>query len=254
MKRAPLLGRLIFGAAVGSALVLGSQLADLGEVEAASLRPSGASLNRQNREAQAHDYTFLRTSADARRFVDRGYLVPVRPNGDFELKDVSFPVARPEVKLFVDRLSAQYRSACGERLVVTSLTRPRNNQPRNASARSVHPTGMAIDLRRPNNGRCRQWLEGTLLYLEDQGVLEANYERWPPHYHIAVFPKSYKAYVEELDGQPADSAQRAHVVTRGETLWKIASRYSTTVQRVKSANGLRSNRIYPGQRLTIPTG
>jgi len=220
--------------------------------QSGSLRPSGSSLNRQNAEARAHDYTFLRSSSEAQRFVDRGYLVPLRPNGNFELKDVSFPVARPGVKLFVERLSEQYRSACGERLVVTSLTRPRNHQPRNASSRSVHPTGMAIDLRRPNNGRCRSWLESTLLYLEDQRVLEATYERWPPHYHIAIFPNSYKAYVENLDKSP--DAMKAHVVMRGDTLWTIASRYSTTVQRVKSANGLRNNRIYPGQRLTIPAG
>ena len=38
--------------------------------------------------------------------------------------DVSFPFARPEVELFVQRLSGQYRRACGEQLVVTSLTRP----------------------------------------------------------------------------------------------------------------------------------
>ena len=32
--------------------------------------------------------------------------------------------ARPEVALFIRRLAAQYRAACGEQLVVTSLTRP----------------------------------------------------------------------------------------------------------------------------------
>jgi len=238
-------------AAITAVVVLGST--DF--AKAASLRPSGSALNRQNTVARAHDFTFLRTSADAHRFVDKGYLVPVHPNGNFELKDVSFPIARPEVKLFIERLAAQYRASCGERLVVTSMTRPRNNQPRNASARSVHPTGMAIDLRRPNNSRCRRWLEGALLYLEDQRVLEATLERWPPHYHIAVFPKEYRTYVDRLEsGHGALSSTTAHVVLRGETLWKIASRYSTTVQKVKSANGLRSSRIYPGQRLTIPAG
>ena len=37
---------------------------------------------------------------------------------DFELHRVSFPYARPELDLFLRRLSAQYRAACGERLVV----------------------------------------------------------------------------------------------------------------------------------------
>jgi hypothetical protein len=59
------------------------------------------------------------------------------------------------VQTFVERLSSQYHNACGERLVVTSLTRPASEQPRNASDRSVHPTGMAIDLRLSTKGTCR---------------------------------------------------------------------------------------------------
>ena len=113
-----------------------------------SLRGSSASLDRQNRQAQRHDFTLLRDAAHVQRFVDAGYLVPIRGNGNYTLKAVSFPFGRPAVKLFIERLSAQYRRACGEQLVVTSLTRPIGNQPRNASRRSVHPTGMAIDLRR----------------------------------------------------------------------------------------------------------
>ena len=224
----------------------------IGVSEGASLRGTGSSLNRQNQEAHRHDFTFLRSAPQAWQFVEKGYLVRVHENDNFRLKDVSFPIARPAVKLFIERLSEQYRSACGEQLVVTSLTRPRSHQPRNASARSVHPTGMALDLRRPNNSKCRRWLESTLLYLEHKGVLEATLERWPPHYHLAVFPRQYKAHVARIDTAP--STELEHIVTRGETLWKIASLYETTVERVKHANGLRSSRIYPGQLLTIPRG
>ncbi len=104
------------------------------------------------------------------------------------LGEVSFPYARPEVKTFLEQLSSAYHAACGEPLVVTSMVRPISRQPRNASPISVHPTGMAVDLRRSDRHGCRQWLESTLLALEGEGMIEATRERWPPHYHVAVFP------------------------------------------------------------------
>ena len=42
--------------------------------------------------------------------------------------------ARPEVVLFLERLGKQYREACGEPLVVTSLTRPKSSQPHSRTA------------------------------------------------------------------------------------------------------------------------
>lgn len=217
----------------------------------ASLSGSRHSLARQNAQARAHDFTFLRTRSQVDYFVSKGYLVPVRANADFDLHQVSFPYARPAVRTFIQRLARQYRGACGEKLVVTSLTRPRNHQPRNASPDSVHPTGMAVDLRRSNDRQCRNWLEAVLLSLEERRVLEASRERWPPHYHIAVYPKPYEQYVASLAGQ---APPPTHLVSRGDTLWRIAQKHATTVAAVKAANGLRSNRIYPGQVLRLPAG
>lgn len=216
-----------------------------------SLRGTTRSLDRQNVQARNHDYTFLRTKSQVQRFVSNGWLVPVRSNHVYTLKGVSFPYSRPEVKLFIERLGQQYSAACGEELVVTSLTRPRNYQPRNASPRSVHPTGMALDLRRPSNRRCRSWLENVLLSLEKQGVLEATYERRPPHYHVAVFPEPYKRYVEQR--KSGDRITR-YLVYRGDTLWRIASKHDTTVAEVMRVNGLRSTQIYAGQILSLPAG
>lgn len=45
---------------------------------------------------------------------------------------------------------------------------------------------------------------------------------------------------------------RTHTVRRGENLSKIASRYGTTVEKIKKANNLKNNNIQAGQRLSIP--
>ena len=225
-----------------------------GGASAQTLRGSASSLDLQTTQAARHDFTYLPGTAQLRRFVDAGLLVSVGGNRDYTLKDVSFPFARPSAKLFIERLAGQYRRACGERLVVTSLTRPRSHQPRNASDRSVHPTGMALDLRRPQ-GTCRQWLERTLLYLEGQAVLEATAEHSPPHYHVAVFPGQYAAYVERLTALAVRgnlSSPSVYTVRPGDTLWEIAQRHGTSTRTLRRTNGLSSTRIYPGQALRVP--
>lgn len=226
---------------------------------AQSLAGSKASMLRQGRQAQQHDYTYLRTSAQVREFARRGLLVRLSGGSNYRVADVSFPYARPEVKTFIERLSSQYRSACGERLVVTSLTRPTTRQPRNASPLSVHPTGMAVDLRISGRPACRAWIEKTLLLLEDQGVAEATRERHPPHYHVTLFPKPYMRYLAGRGGsaevqmaKSEGSASKKYRVGRGDSLWTIAQRHGTSVTSLKRANGMRSTRLKPGQMLAIP--
>lgn len=223
---------------------------------AQSLRGSTASLDRQNRVARQHDFTYIEDSARVRYFASQGWLVRVQPRNDFTFHAVSFPYARPEVDLFINRLSQQYRRACGERLVVTSLTRPTTRQPRNASDRSVHPTGMALDLRYSGDRNCRAWLEKVLLDLEAAGVLEATRERRPVHYHIALFPRQYAAYVEALNKRQAARGETnlPYTVRSGDSLWTIARAHGTTVSDIKTVNGLSGSRIYPGQVLGVPFG
>lgn len=262
----PRLGRI----AALSALAIAVAAVPL--VRAQSLMGSRDSLLRQNAEARDHDFTYLRTSSDVRSFARKGLLVRLRGNSDYRLASdyVSFPYARPEVKLFIERLADQYREACGERLYVTSLTRPITRQPRNASHLSVHPTGMAVDLRRSHRESCRQWLEETLLYLEGREVLEATRERYPPHYHVTLFPKPYMRYLGadapsvQVAKSTASSSSKSKVsvassrgkkyrVGRGDTLWNIARKHGVSVTTIKKANGIRSSHLKPGQMLSIPT-
>jgi hypothetical protein len=272
-----------FGRISGALLLLAlAGLAHPAPAAAQTLKGSRASVDRQARAAREHDFTFLTTGTRVLAFVDQGLLVRVRPGTHVELHGVSYPYARPEVALFVGRLASQYNSACGERLVVTSLTRPTSRQPRNASERSVHPTGMALDVRYSRSAPCRKWLESVLLGLEKSGVIEATRERFPPHYHIAVFPRQYKAYVDGLDESgttrvasatpaptaPATSASgqaRAsrtvapgaasvapYKVRRGDSLWTIARAHGTTVADLRSRNNLRNSRIFAGQVIEVP--
>ena len=207
--------------------------------EAQSLLGSRASLLRQNEEAQGHEFSYLQTASDVRDFADQGLLVRIPGDSDYWVVDVSFPYARPEVKTFIERLASQYRGACRERLVVTSLTRPADRQPRNASPLSVHPTGMAIDLRRSNRPACRAWLEKNLLVLEDNGVIEATKESHPPHYHVAVFPKPYLQYLASRGEAPeftaAPEAEVRVAKASGKAVKGSSSRQSTRIARAKSS-------------------
>lgn len=246
----------MLGAATVVLVLVGALTTTQAASARATLKPSRGSLDRQNHQARAHDFTFLRSPADVRRFVQAGRLVPVRANRDYELHGVSFPYARPQVRDFLKHVGRGYRRACGERLVVTSLTRPRSRQPRHASSRSVHPTGMALDLRYPRRRDCRAWLEETLLYLESTGTIEASFEGRPPHYHLAVFPKPFTTFLARNGGsiEPAPSPHGHHTyrVRRGDNLWTIARRHKIDVRRLRTFNRLRGNLIKPGQVLQIP--
>lgn len=160
-----------------------------------TLSGSPQSMERQHAVAVESGYRFLRTPRDLLAALESGELVRAEGDGNFVLKHPRDAVTRAEVVHFLRRFSARYREACGDPLVVTSLTRPLTRQPRNAHRLSVHPAGMAIDLRVPRNARCRRWFEAELLDLESRGVLDVTRERRPAHYHVALFPESYLAHV-----------------------------------------------------------
>lgn len=226
---------------------------------AQSLRPTAASLDRQNAQAHRQRFSYLETPAQVRRFVDLGYLVPIRSNQDFVVKEgIQFAYARPAVKTFLERFGRRFHDTCGEQMVVTSLTRPRSQRLHNSSVRSVHPTGMAMDIRLPWSRTCRGWAEGVLYSLEAEGLIEANREHHPPHYHVAVFPDPYLAYVARVERgeSPREDrirpAVRPYRVQNGDTLWRIAHRHGVSVDKIKAVNAMGSDRIRPGQVLDIP--
>lgn len=189
---------------------------------AAGLGGSRASVREAWEVAREHEFTFLRTPQQVREFVEKEQLVEVTSNEHLEMAKVSFPYTRPAIRTFIQRLAEQFHRATGDRLVVTSLTRPTSMQPRNASPFSVHPAGMAVDLRIPKVASQRAWLERALLQLEAKGVLDVTRERRPPHYHIAVFPERYEAYVGPLIQKEIEAAAET-VLERMSTAVQVAA-------------------------------
>jgi hypothetical protein len=157
------------------------------ELAAQSLRGSQESVDHLYLVARAIGLQFHATVRSARRAVAAGEFVPLMGNNDYVPKNrMSLPYATPETRAYIEHLGAEYHAACGERLVVTSALRPMSRRPRNGSVKSVHPTGIAFDVRKPKRRMCRDWLRQLLLQHEREGAIEATEEFRPPHFHVVV--------------------------------------------------------------------
>ena len=236
---------------------------------AQSLRGSRAAVLRVFERASDRGLHFYQTSTGVQSAAAKGRFVRLAGNPNYRTHGVSHPYVTPTTLTFVERLGQQYRGACGEQMVVTSAIRPLANQPRNSSDQSVHPTGIAIDLRKPT-GKCLTWLRGTLLSLEKRGLIDGTEEYGPPHFHIAVLPAAYERYLAEsgVKGPAAEataasrgvalvtvaklpSTTKAYTVRPGDSLWSIARRNGTTVSKLRALNPRTAAKIIPGQTLTI---
>lgn len=153
-----------------------------------SLRGSRASVQKMYTRAVLNDLDFFSTSKGIYESVRDGELVMISITMDLTLDKVSYPFVLPRTRDVLNVFAKKYHDACGERLTVTSAARPRREQPRNASPQSVHPTGMAVDFRRPS-GNCLTFMRNELVLLERQGILEATEERHPVHFHVAVLQR-----------------------------------------------------------------
>lgn len=256
---------------------------------AQTLRGSPASVDLMYTSAHEKDLAFLHTRDDIYRSAVAGDLKLLLITNDVALDRVRYPFVLPFTRRFVDSLAAAYHRVCGERLVVTSGARPISEQPRNASPKSVHPTGMAVDFRKPrNNPACLEWLRAGLLALENRRVIEATEERYPPHFHVAVLwempmtpaviasvappvrtpmpattiaaaaaAKTAMAHGEV--GPPLGtsstangSGSKTYQVRAGDNLWTIARRNGTTSKQIQELNGLGTTRLRVGQVLKLP--
>jgi hypothetical protein len=254
------------------------------------LRGSRESVQKMWDFAVDHGLTFYRTPSDIDRAVAEGKLVQLTGDATYELsRGVGFSYATKEARQFVLAFAPQYVAACGTPLMVTSAARPTSRQPRNSNPYSVHPTGIAVDLRRPPAGPCQRWLRGALAELEDQGFIEATEERRPVHLHVAVLTApGAVATLPPLSSAGASSASArvagpsmpqavrvanppsqtssaangevddaigtgTYRVREGDTLWDVARRSGVSVRALARANrrSIRAT-LRPGVVLRIP--
>lgn len=167
------------------ALLLGTLAA--APVSAQTLRGSQTAVDESYEHAQRRGLTFHRTGRTVRNAAAAGHFVRLGGNADYRVAGVTYPYVLASTRRVVERLAGEYRDVCRERMTVTSAVRPSSRQPRNASEKSVHPTGLAIDLRKPRGSGCRNWLRQRLLELEADGVVDATEEYRPPHFHVVVY-------------------------------------------------------------------
>ncbi|HEV7990738.1 MAG TPA: DUF5715 family protein [Gemmatimonadaceae bacterium] len=247
------------------------------------LRGSKESVQKMYDFAQSHGLPFYLTPTNLQEAIAKGKLVQLTGDSTYELtRSVGFSYSTPEAKQFVIAFAPRYLAACGTPLIVTSAARPISRQPRNSNPYSVHPTGIAVDLRRPPAGPCQTWLRNALAELEVKGFVEATEERHPAHLHVAVLtepgrvatlpPLSASSVVARakppapvhLSNVPAATAQvatkrvtssngRTYRVRDGDTLWDVAQRTGVSVQALARANNRSARAVLrPGVTLRIP--
>ena len=140
--------------------------------------------------AKAHDLEFSLNSVQFWGMVNGKILVPLKSTPhEAPLRAVfDTPFVLPATAEFTRNLAlAHHEAKCG-RLYVTGGGRFRVF--RNSSEYSVHPAGMAVDIRiRDLSRRCYNNLSRLLYNAEAERVADTTRERWPPHFHVVVVQK-----------------------------------------------------------------
>jgi len=276
-------GAVLFGAVAAALIAVApSAHAQRAAKQPESLRGSKESVEKMYDFAQSHRYPFYLTPYTLDQAIAKGKLVPLVGNANYELtRGVGFSYSTVEARDFITQFAPQYLAACGTPLTVTSAARPMSRQPRNANPHSVHPTGIAVDIRRPYAGPCLTWVRSALAELESRGFVEATEEHHPVHLHIAVLraPGTRVALPDLTNGivvprqtpatlilastangtvslpDAADSAGKGRVyrVRQGDTLWDVAQKTGVTVQALAEANHRSPTSVLrPGTTLKLP--
>jgi len=167
----------------------------------------------QNRRADKEQLGRFQDLEMLRRYVRLKLLEPVPAStSNYYLHKIprQYRYLRPWAKLFLERLSQQFRARFGRKLRVTSLTRTaayqRRLQRRNVNAaaatgdrRSAHLTGSSLDISKKGmTGAQRRWMRRVLSLIRGKGYLFAIEEFSIPNFHVMVY-KNYPEYVEALE-------------------------------------------------------
>lgn len=177
---------------------------------AASLRADSSSQVIQNERADEDHLSRMEDLSMTERWVRLELLQPVAgKTSHYYLHAVPDQnrYLRPWAKLFLMRLSRQFRARFGAPMRVTSLLRTAEYQRalarRNGNAaaakgpkRSAHLTGACLDISKKGMSSAQQaWVRRVLSSLRSKGYLYAIEEYQQPVFHILVHRK-YEDYVE----------------------------------------------------------
>lgn len=188
-------------------------------LSAASLRATRGSQLEQNKRADEDQLSRMDNRSMTARWVRLKLLEPVpEKTSAYYLHAVRDEnrYLRPWTRLFLSRLSSQFRSRFGKPMRVTSLLRTaeyqRSLQGRNGNAaddegprRSAHLTGASLDISKKGMTREeQQWVRNVLTSLRSNGYIYAIEEFQQPVFHILVH-RNYEDFVEKkVDGMLAD--------------------------------------------------
>ena len=177
-----------------------------------SLRANAKSQLLQNERADQDHLSRMEDRAMMESWARLGLIVPVPAKTEnFYLHQVptQYRYVRPWTKLFLDRISRQFRRRFGRPLRITSLTRTVHYQEqlsrRNGNAaspygkkRSSHLTGASLDISKKGLSRAQvSWLRRVLLSLHEKQYLFAIEEFYQLNYHVMVH-RNYPEYVKTL--------------------------------------------------------
>ena len=180
-----------------------------------SLRADFRSQVIQNERADLEGLSRFEGSAMIQRFARLRLLDQVPPktrNYYIHKIPAQYRYLRPWAKLFLDRLSTQFRARFGHPLRITGLTRSAAYQQslrrrnRNAAAvsgpkRSVHLTGACLDISKKGmTGSHVSWMRRVLVSIKKKGFLFAVEEFKQPNFHIMVY-RNYPEYVAQLQAR-----------------------------------------------------
>ena len=181
----------------------------------ASLRANSQSQIIQNERADSDRLSRFEGSTMVQRFVRLQLLqdVPAKTRNYYvhAIPD-DYQYLRPWAKLFLDRLSSQFRSRFGKPLRITGLTRSAQYQKtlrrRNGNAaaptgpkRSVHLTGACLDISKKGTTRSQvNWMRRVLSSIKQKGYVFPVEEFKQPNFHVMVY-RDYPEYVAQLEAR-----------------------------------------------------
>lgn len=153
--------------------------------------------------AKDSGYEFAADKNRLLKMVEEGTLVELEETASLKFNNVTRPYVLPVTAEFIYRIADQYNygQKCGA-LTLNGASRDVKYQQTfsNGSKKSVHPTGMAVDIVSAGlEARCLAWLETTLSEIEAAKRIDATREtsKDAPHFHVTVATHEYEAWLKK---------------------------------------------------------